>query len=70
MKDLLGAHISIAGGLEMAIERASLLGINCMQIFTKSNRSWRSKPLEAEKIELFKKQLCLSSIKEIGRAHV
>lgn len=51
---LLGAHMSIAGGLEKSILRAESIDCTCMQIFTKSNRQWRARPLNKEEINLFK----------------
>ncbi len=41
---LIGAHISIAGGLEKAIKRGESIGCSTIQIFTKSNRQWKAKP--------------------------
>lgn len=52
---LLGAHQSVAGGLHRAFERGSADGCAAMQIFTRSGRTWRSKPLEHEEISAFKK---------------
>ena len=52
---LLGAHMSIAGGLEQAIISGSSIGCTTIQLFTKSNRQWNAKPLTDEQIELFKK---------------
>ena len=37
---LLGAHMSIAGGLHKAVEAASKLGMDCVQIFTGSPRQF------------------------------
>lgn len=51
---LLGAHMSISGGLEKAIERGASIGCTTLQIFTKSNRQWNAKTLSAQEIELFK----------------
>jgi len=51
---LLGAHMSIAGGIEKSIERAASINCTCMQIFTKSNRQWYAKPLDNESIKAFK----------------
>jgi deoxyribonuclease IV len=65
MKNLLGTHISIAGGLYKSIERATQLDINCMQIFTKSNRMWKAKPLCPNDISAFKNKLQSSQIKEV-----
>ncbi|HDQ73057.1 MAG TPA: deoxyribonuclease IV [Chloroflexi bacterium] len=50
----LGAHESIAGGMEKAFERAQLATCEAVQIFVKSNRSWAVRALEPEEIERFK----------------
>ena len=50
---LLGAHMSIAGGLDRAAERGRSIGCNTIQIFTKSNNQWRAKPLTDEQVERF-----------------
>jgi len=42
---LIGAHVSIAGGFDQAIMRGEKIGATCIQIFTKSNRQWKSKPI-------------------------
>lgn len=38
----LGAHVSIAGGLHRACERAAILGCQTLQIFTKNASQWRA----------------------------
>ena len=43
---LLGAHMSVSGGLHLAFERGQAVGCQTMQIFTKSERQWKSKPLD------------------------
>ncbi len=40
-KLLIGGHVSIAGGIEKAPERASLIGANCAQIFVSAPQGWR-----------------------------
>ncbi|MGQ9838955.1 MAG: deoxyribonuclease IV [Anaerolineae bacterium] len=47
----LGAHMSVAGGLSLAFERARSIGINTMQIFTKNQNRWEQKPTPPEEIE-------------------
>ncbi len=37
---ILGAHVSIAGGLTNAIDEGTSLGCQAIQIFTKNNRQW------------------------------
>lgn len=51
---LLGAHMSIAGGLQNAIISGSSIGCTTIQLFTKSNRQWNAQPLTSEQIESFK----------------
>ncbi len=38
---LLGAHVSSAGGIDTAIDRAERLGAEAVQLFTQSPRTWR-----------------------------
>ena len=52
---LLGAHESIAGGLHKAFERARADGCASLQIFTRSGRTWLSKPLGDEELDAFAK---------------
>lgn len=49
----LGAHISTAGGLHTAFDRAIATGCDTMLIFTKSNRQWAAKPLTTAEIDQF-----------------
>lgn len=53
-RPLLGAQMSVAGGVGEAFVRGKLAGCECIQIFTKSSRQWASKPLSKEEIEKFK----------------
>lgn len=50
----LGAHMSIAGGIYLAIERGKEIDCESIQILTKSNRQWAAKPLTEEDINNFK----------------
>lgn len=59
---LLGAHMSIAGGFDLAISRGESIGCTCIQLFTKSNRQWYAKPLVAEEVKKFKEAAEQSSI--------
>ncbi len=51
---LIGAHMSIAGGLHNAILRAEEAGCRCVQLFVKSSNQWRAKPLTDEDVGQFK----------------
>ncbi|MCX6031441.1 MAG: deoxyribonuclease IV [Chloroflexi bacterium] len=48
---LLGAHMSVSGGLSTAFDRAQSIGINTMQVFTKNQTRWEQKPAAAEEID-------------------
>ena len=52
-KDLFGAHLSVAGGLEQVFTRAEHVGAHAVQIFTKSNKAYFAKPLSSEEIAQF-----------------
>jgi deoxyribonuclease-4 len=53
---LLGAHMSISGGLHLAIERGKQVQCEALQIFTKNSNQWKSKPLQEPEIAEFKKR--------------
>jgi deoxyribonuclease-4 len=50
----LGAHQSIAGGLERAVEAARRDGCESLQIFTRNQSQWRAKPLTDEAVARFR----------------
>jgi deoxyribonuclease IV len=50
---LLGAHMSIAGGVHMAIARARSIDCNAMQMFVKNNMQWFARPLTRGEIRAF-----------------
>jgi deoxyribonuclease-4 len=50
---LLGAHMSIRGGVSMAIERARSIDCTAMQVFVKNNMQWFARPLRREEIRAF-----------------
>jgi deoxyribonuclease IV len=50
---LLGAHMSIAGGVHRAIERARSIGCSAMQIFVKNNMQWFARPFTRAEIKTF-----------------
>ncbi|MGH8013362.1 MAG: deoxyribonuclease IV [Candidatus Binataceae bacterium] len=52
-RPLLGAHMSIAGGVSEALIRGRETGCECVQIFTKSSRQWASKPYSKEEVAAF-----------------
>src|SRR3954471_18539848 len=52
-KILLGAHMSIGGGVHRAIERGRSIDCTAMQIFVKNNMQWFARPLLREEIKAF-----------------
>jgi deoxyribonuclease IV len=59
---LLGAHVSIAGGVDHAIGRGEDLGCTAIQIFTKNAAQWKSNPLAEEEVQKFKKERARTGI--------
>ncbi len=54
--DLVGAHISTAGGVSLAFERGVDTGCTVMQIFTKNATRWKSAPLAPEEVARFRSE--------------
>jgi len=52
----LGAHLSIAGGIDKSVDRAAELNVNAFQIFSHNVRSWSSRDLREEEVQNFKKK--------------
>ena len=61
----LGAHLSIAGGLPRAVDRAEASGCQALQIFTKSAGQWRARDLPPEEIALFKRRIRQTKIRPV-----
>lgn len=62
---LIGAHVSITGGFDRAILRGEKMKATCIQIFTKSNRQWKTKPITPERAQIFIAQQKKSSIRVV-----
>ena len=58
---LLGAHMSIAGGVDKALLEGKKVACDVIQIFTKSSRQWAAHPYGQEEIQNF-----LTNQKETG----
>ncbi len=54
---ILGAHISIAGGISNAPLRAKRIGCETMQIFTKNQLQWKIPELETAEVKNFKNNM-------------
>jgi deoxyribonuclease-4 len=53
----IGAHMSIAGGVSKAVDRAVAHGCEALQIFTKNASQWRGKPLDPAEIKTFRRRI-------------
>ena len=63
---LLGAHLSIAGGLENALYRAAALECNVLQIFTKNASTWKERTLQVAEVERFDAARAETGIREVA----
>src|SRR5437762_10324150 len=61
----IGAHMSVAGGVSKAVERAVVHGCEALQIFTKNANQWRGKPLDRAEIALFRQRIEQTGIKPV-----
>ncbi len=53
----IGAHMSVAGGVSKAVDRAELHGCEALQIFTKNASQWAGPPLAADEIRRFRRRV-------------
>lgn len=53
---VLGAHMSIAGGVDKALDRAAELEANALQIFSQNVRSWKTRTLGEDEVRRFKEK--------------
>ena len=61
----LGCHVSIAGKIYEAVDRAKALGCDTMQIFARSPQQWRKGNLSKEDIKIFKEKVKKAKISPI-----
>jgi deoxyribonuclease-4 len=50
----IGAHMSVAGGVSLAVERAVVHRCEALQIFAKNANQWRGRPLPLDEVALFR----------------
>src|SRR5918995_2602101 len=53
----IGAHMSVAGGVSRAVDRAELHGCEALQIFSKNANRWISKPLDPLEVRRFRRRI-------------
>src|SRR4051812_14205042 len=59
---MLGAHMSIAGGHALAIDRAINFDMRACQIFTKNANQWNAKPIADEAAQTFRSRVTDSAV--------
>ena len=64
----LGAHMSIAGGLVRAIDRAEATDCEALQIFTKNSNQWHGRPLLETEILQFRKRVAHNALPVVAHA--
>ena len=65
----LGAHMSIAGGMHLAVERAARVDATALQLFVKSARQWRAPALSEGDVESFRARVEESGLGRHTMAH-
>jgi len=59
---LLGAHVSVAGGLENGPVEGKAIGADVIQVFTRNQRQWAAKPVTDEEAVKFRDSLAKNGI--------
>jgi deoxyribonuclease-4 len=54
--------MSIAGGVEKAVQAAHTIGFRSLQLFTKNNNQWKAPPLPSRQVEAFRLALKATSL--------
>jgi len=62
---MVGLHVSIAGSLESAFDRAAELGATTFQIFTRNPNQWKFKPIPDDISAAFKERRRKSGIRRV-----
>lgn len=62
----LGVHVSIAGKLSRAIDRARTLQCGTMQIFSRSPRGWKAAAFDPEEVRRFREERRIAGIRPLA----
>jgi deoxyribonuclease IV len=63
MEQMIGFHVSIAGGIYKSVSNAVKIGCTAFQIFTRNPRGWQEKVLNEADADKFKTELKISGIR-------
>ncbi len=61
----IGAHMSVAGGVSKAVDRALVHGCEALQIFSKNASQWRGKPLDPAEVRAFRTRIDETGIRPV-----
>src|SRR4051794_24418768 len=61
----IGAHMSVAGGVANAVERAVAHGCESLQIFAKNANQWPGKPLDLVDVRTFRRRIEETGIRPV-----
>jgi len=62
---MVGLHVSVAGSLDLAFDRAKELGATTFQIFTRNPNQWKFKPIPDETVRTFRDKRRASGFRRI-----
>lgn len=61
-----GAHMSASGGVSESIVRGHTIGCKVIQLFTKNNNQWNSKPISPEEVDRFQSNVEKTGVSPIS----
>ncbi|MGH9238723.1 MAG: deoxyribonuclease IV [Vicinamibacterales bacterium] len=61
----IGAHMSVAGGVSRAVERAMLHGCEALQIFSKNANQWKGRPLDPADVRAFRRRVDAAGLRPV-----
>jgi deoxyribonuclease IV len=62
---LLGAHVPVAGGLHKAPANGRAIGAEAIQIFTRNQVQWKSRPVAADEAATFRDAVAASGVRHV-----
>ncbi len=62
---MVGLHVSIAGSIDLAFDRAQELGATTFQMFTRNPNQWKFKPIPEEAVAAFRDKRKTSGFKRV-----
>lgn len=63
--EMLGAHVSTAGGVPTALARGAAIGASAIQVFTKTPNQWREPVIAEDTVDAFRREVARTGITQI-----